>query len=156
MRPRRRSDEAATQAAEFGKFLTLAGSRNPLRLGDGRFHLGSQLREGMLILHSHFRQHLAIDRDRECVESVNKLAVGDAIGAGGGADAKDPEPAEIALLAAPVAKSVTARFIRRFLHGAVEFAFCEEKTFGDLGKLFAVGAAHSSALDSRHGFLLFK
>src|SRR5208283_3286222 len=150
-----RAPKLAEESALTVRCRRLAVSRRRLTL-NRLLHLAGQLRESQLVFHGHLREHLAIQFNAERLQSVDELAVSKLVGAGGGADAKDPEPAEIALAATPVAEGITASLIRGFLHRAVELAFGEEIAFGELGELFPIGATHSAALNSRHGFLLFE
>jgi len=60
---------------------------------------------------------------------VNQLAVGQAVVAGGGADALDPQFAIFALFDAAVALGVAVGAIGGFLRGLVELALGEEKAF---------------------------
>jgi len=74
------------------------------------------------------------------------LAVSDAVQAGGGADALNPQAAILALLDAAIAKCITIGAIRGFLRGLIELALGEEKTFSPLKVLLAPCTALCAAL----------
>src|SRR5262249_9421504 len=70
--------------------------------------------------------------------------------AGGGVDADDPEPAEVALLLAPADVGEVARAVDGLLGRPVELALGEEVALGEGEDLLAPLAALASTLDSRH------
>src|SRR5215207_8128479 len=61
------------------------------------------------------REHLAVELDAGLLQAVHELAVAHALLAGGGVDAHDPEPAEVALLVAAVAVGVGVRLYEGLL-----------------------------------------
>src|SRR5437016_2969092 len=99
-------------------------------------------------------EHFAVERHTRGLEAVNQLAVGQAVLAGGGADALDPELAILALFDAAVALSITVGAIRSFLCGLVKLALREEKAFCPLEVLLAPCPALGAAFYACHGFLL--
>src|SRR5271157_6203017 len=104
---------------------------------------------------SHVGHHLPVKLDAELLETPDELAVGESVQARTGADADDPQAAEITLLALAAAIGEPAGAIGCFLHRPVQFALGEEIALGELGEFLAFGAAHSAALDSRHGVCSF-
>ena len=104
------------------------------------------------ILHRDVGEHLAVDFEAERFQAVHEFAVGNAIQAGGRADALDPQPAELALAYATVAIREAVRAIRGLLHGLVQLALGEEKTLGAPRKLLASRAALGAAFNSGHDF----
>src|SRR3954451_2913946 len=62
--------------------------------------------ERLGVAHGYVGQHLAVEFDAGQLQAVHELAVAQALLAGGGVDARDPEAAEVALLVAPVAVGV--------------------------------------------------
>src|ERR1700722_17326914 len=89
-----------------------------------------QGRESDGVLDGHVRQDLAVELDAAELQAVHKLAVRNAVVACGGADALNPQSAEIAFARAAIAERISQRTIDRFLGGAVELALCEEEALG--------------------------
>jgi hypothetical protein len=87
---------------------------------------------------------------------VNKLAVGQIIQARSRTNPHNPETAKVPFLLPPVAIGKAPRAVRGLFHKFVELALLEEVAFGQLGEFLPLGAAHSSALDSWHGFAPFR
>src|SRR3546814_1199133 len=85
-------------------FVRKGSGPTSLRLsGLGLLHQGL---EGIGLTHRQVRQHLAVELDTSPPDAVHKLGVGQAVLAGAGVDALDPQGAEIALLGAAVAVGV--------------------------------------------------
>src|SRR5690242_6260441 len=122
----------------------------------GRLYPGCELGKSRLIERSHLSERFAIEIQAQFFHSMNKLAVGKLVLARRGANPHDPETAKVPFLAPAVAIGITPRAIRGLFHEFVKLALFEEITFGELGELLALGAAHSSALDSWHGFTPFR
>lgn len=76
-----------------------------------------QLGEGMAVIDSHLSQHLAIDLNACCLETVHKAAVGKASFPCRSVDAGDPQAAHVALARSPVsilvATSLQCRLVCR-------------------------------------------
>jgi hypothetical protein len=125
--------------------------------GPGREGLGlfRELGEAGHVLHSHIREHLAIDPDAGGLQAVNELAVGQAILASGGTDALDPQAAILALLHAAIALCIAIRAIGGLLSGLVELALGEEEAFGTFKVLLAPSPALCAAFYAWHGFSPF-
>jgi hypothetical protein len=68
------------------------------------------------------RQNLAVEFDAGQLQSVHEFAVGEASLARGGADANDPQRAEITLLAFTADIGEFQRAFHGFLRGTVQFA----------------------------------
>src|SRR5260370_1856633 len=120
----------------------------------GSFGFGHELGEAGGVLHRDVRKDLAVQRDACSFEAVNQLSVRQAVVAGGGADALNPQAAVLALLDAAVALGVTVGAIGGFLRGLVELALGEEKAFCPLEVLLAPCPALGAAFYACHGFLL--
>src|SRR5260370_10775855 len=126
-----------------------------LRLGWGRsggFRCRHQRRECRRVLHRDIREHFAVQRDAGNLESVNQLAVGQAVQAGSGAHALNPQFAILALFDAAVALGVAVGAIGGLLRGLVELALGEEKAFCPLEVLLAPSPALGAAFYACHGF----
>ena len=79
-----------------------------------------------------------------------KLAVREAVFAGGGVDADDPQPAEVALLAAAADERVLERGVDRFFRGAIQLALVGVVALRQPEQLLALGAANRSSFYTRH------
>ena len=85
----------------------MATRPSTLRLDLRRAQGGGQLRLGLLadgakcrrVVHGEVGEDLAVDLDAGLVQPVDHAAVGQAVHAGRGVDARDPQRAEVALLA---------------------------------------------------------
>src|SRR5271165_677114 len=84
---------------------------------------------------------------------MDEGAVGNAVQAGGRADALNPQAAILAFFHTAVALGITIRAIGRFLSGLIQLALGEEKAFGPLEVLLAPGSALGAAFYARHGFV---
>jgi hypothetical protein len=89
-----------------------------LQIGERLLGLGDQRSECLRLVDRHVGQHLAVDLDAGLVQAVDQAAIGQAVLAGGGVDALDPERAEIALADLAVAIGVLQRLLDRLLGDA--------------------------------------
>src|SRR5262249_735839 len=80
----------------------------------------------------------------------DELAVAQSVLARGGVDAHDPQPAEIALLAAAADKRVLERGVDRFFGGAIELALVGVVALRQAQELLALGAPDRSPFYARH------
>src|SRR5438093_3145311 len=115
--------------------------------GPGRLH---QRGERGRIGGGDLGQRLAVEPDAGPLEPRDELAVGHVVHAGGGVDPDDPQPAEVALLAAPADVGEVAGALDRLLGGAVQLALGEEVALGETEDLLPAMPALAPALDSRH------
>src|SRR5712664_4248120 len=157
--PKVYAQPSARAGAQHAAPLQRASARRLglLRLGwrrSGGFRCRHERNECRGVLHGDIREDLAVESDAGSLEAVNQLAIGQAVQAGGGADALNPQAAVLALLDAAVALGVTVGAIRGFLCGLVELAFGEEKAFCPLEVLLAPCPALGAAFYACHGFLL--
>jgi len=117
--------------------------------GSGLF---GKLRKSGRILHGDVCQNLAVDGNARGFQSVNQLAVGDAVQASSGAHALDPQAAILPLLHTAVALRVTIRAIGGFLSRLVQLALGEEKAFCPFKILLTPSPAFCAAFYAWHGF----
>src|SRR5882757_9507097 len=138
--------------------LGLLGCRLCGTLGRECFGLFGELREAGGVLYGHIGQDFAVEGNSRGLQAMDQVAIGDAVLAGSGADALNPQPAILTLLHAAVAKCVAIRAIGCFLRGLVELALGEEKALGPLEVLLTPGPAFSAAFYAWHGFapLIFR
>src|SRR5580692_12680435 len=125
------------------------------RSGHSSLRRRHQARERRRIFHRDISEHFAVQFHARDFQSVNQVAVGDAVEPRRGADALNPQPAILPLLDAAIAKRVAIRSICGFLCGLVQLALCEEKAFGPLEVLLTPRTALCAAFYASHGFLLF-
>src|SRR5579862_621719 len=116
-----------------------------------RLRLVGHGRERLRVLDGELRQALAIESDARGFQTVDQLAVRQAVGAGRGVDADDPHAAEVALLAATARVGIRARLVDGLFRRLVQLALVEEKPLRALQQPPALGAANGSSFDSRHG-----
>src|SRR5690606_22716718 len=95
-------------------------------------------RESGRIVHSEIRQHLAVDLDVGSLEAGDELRVGRPVLAGGGVDAGDPQPAELALAGAAIPVGVGPR-MHHLLVGRAESATAGPLVALGLGEDLLVG-----------------
>src|ERR1700726_3036738 len=95
-------------------------------------------------------QALAVECHAGVLEAVDELPIRQAVNACGGVDADDPQPAEIALLAATADKRVLERRVDRFLGGTIQLALVGEVPLGQPEQLLALGSPNCSSLDAWH------
>src|SRR5580658_8801670 len=100
-------------------------------------------------------EDLAVEANTSLLEAVDEGRVAQAIQLGRGADAHDPQRAELPLLllAADVGELETA--LDGFLSCLIELGLCEEVAACALEDLFAAVVALCTALYTRHRVLLF-
>src|SRR5436305_14056953 len=108
------------------------GTREYLRCCAGGLRLLGQLGKACRILQGDIGEHLAVELDACSLQSVDEVAVGQAVQAGGGADADDPDGAELALLLLASGVGELQSALHRFLRSLVELGFCEEIPAGVL------------------------
>src|SRR6185437_7718675 len=120
-----------------------------------RFRLGRKLAEAGGVVHGDVGQDLAVERDAGELQAVHELAVADLVLAGGGADADDPELAELALALLAPAVGELERALAGFLRRAVQLALGEEEALGEAEDFLALVAPFGAAFYARHRFLLF-
>ncbi len=96
-------------------------------LGRKRLGLFHQLCETRGVLHGDIGQNLTVQRNTCGFQTVDELAVGDAIEPGSRADALNPQAAILPLLYAAIALGITIGAIGRFLSGLVELALGQEE-----------------------------
>ena len=107
-------------------------------------------RKGGGIMHGQVGQHLAVDGDIANAQPFDQARIGNAIEPRGGIDARDPEPAEIALAISAVAVCIHERAHHRFVRALVESIIGRAVTF-HLREHFLVPPVSSYAsLDSCH------
>src|SRR6267142_440484 len=97
------------------------------------------------------REDFAVERDAGDFQSVDQLAVGQAVVPSGRSEALNPKLAILALLDAAVALGVAIRAIGRFLRGLVELALGEKQAFCPLEMLLAPCTALGAAFYASHG-----
>ena len=146
------STSAEKRRPEGHRYNTIAGlafvaMSNMLRLGVclgicGRFrhmlfYRRNQRGKSVRVMHGHVRQDFSVQLDAAHFQSVNQLAVSDAVIASGRADALNPQRAVVAFARAPVAVGVPQRAVHRFLCRAVEFSLGKEKPLRVFQQLFA-------------------
>src|SRR5262245_24952901 len=95
---------------------------------------------------SELRKALAIELDAGRFQSVHQHAVRDAVFAGGGVDADDPQAAVVALLLLASDVGVDSRLLGRFLHELVELALVLEVALCEVCQLLSLGATNYSTL----------
>src|SRR5713226_2093498 len=131
----------------------LAMTEEPsLRLG-GQGVLGRrrELRKRSGILHGEVGQNFAVEFDAARLQTVHELAVGKAAQTRRGADALNPQLAELPLAVAAVAIGEPFGAPHGFLGGLEELALGKEKSFRTPKVFFPARAAFGAALDSGHG-----
>src|SRR5919201_440591 len=132
-------------AREAGRCRRLLG-------GSGRRPTGGirKSAEGLGVPDGDVGQNLAVELDAGQLQSVDEGAVAQAVLAGGGVDANDPQPAEVALAVAPVAVRVGVGLHDRFLGALVVRVRLAAEALGPLERRPALLARVDRALDARH------
>src|SRR5712692_4238025 len=110
-----------------------------------------ELRKRSGILHGEVGQNFAVDFHAARLQAVHELAVGKAAQTRRGADALNPQLAELPLAVAAVAIGEPFGAPHGFLGGLEEFALGKEKPFRAPEVFFPARAAFGAALDSGHG-----
>src|SRR4029453_17499038 len=95
-------------------------------------------------------ERLPVELDPGALQAVHELVVGEAVRAGRGVDAHDPERAEVPLLVAPVAVRVDERVLDLLLRVAVVRALAAVVPLRLLEHLAALLARGDRSLDTRH------
>src|SRR5204863_7214872 len=95
-------------------------------------------------------QAFAVERDAGVLETVDELAVGEAVLARRGIDSNDPESAEIALLAPPADKGILQCCVDRLFGGTIQLALVGVVAFRQIEELLAFRPANRPSLDTRH------
>src|SRR6185312_1804538 len=119
-----------------------------------RFGLPHQRGEARRIVVGDVGQHLAVQLDPGQRQPVHELAVGHPIGPSGGADAHNPQLAELPLLLLASAVGKLQCPLAGFFRRTVEFALGEEKALGEAEQLFALIAPFCTTFYARHRFIL--
>src|SRR5204863_7199149 len=88
------------------------------------------------------------------LQAGDPLAVGQAMLARRGVDAHDPQPPEIALLAAPADERIFQRGVDRFFRGTIQLALVGVVPFRKAKQLLTLGPPNCSSFDPRHVFSL--
>jgi len=125
MHERDRALDTVFEMTERVGFRLLSGSRHRLlaRGDQSRFHLLDDQRELRFIGLGGLRQNFAIQFETGQLHPVHEFAVGEAKVARRGADADNPQRAEITLLALASRVGELERALNGFLRGTVQFAF---------------------------------
>src|SRR5690349_20927944 len=76
--------------------------------------------EGRRVGRGEIGEDLAVEADVGLLEAVHEVAVAEAVGAGAGVDARDPQLAKVALLLAAIAIGVLPGVVHRLLGGLDE------------------------------------
>src|SRR4051794_39185105 len=95
-------------------------------------------------------EHLAVELDPGELQPVHELAVVQAVLARGGVDARDPQPAEVALAVAAVAVRVRVRLHDRFLGALVVAVRLAAEALRALERRAALLLRVDGPLDARH------
>src|SRR3954466_14148071 len=85
------------------------------------FRLFGQLGKTCWVLQGDIGEHFAVELDAGFLQSVDEVAVGQAVQTGGGADADDPDGAVLALLLFASEVGELHATLHRFLRSLVEF-----------------------------------
>src|SRR5207237_356421 len=88
------------------------------------------------------------------LQPVDQLSVREPVLARGGVDADDPQPAEIALLAAAADERVFQRGVDRLFRGAIQLALVGVVALGQTKQLFPLRSTDRSSFYPRHLVLL--
>src|SRR5579864_4429768 len=108
----------------------LRGLQGISRRFEGARRLRDELRKRLWVAHCHLGHDFAIQADAGLGEALDEAAVLYAFGAAGGADAYDPQSAEVTLLVAPVAIGVVARLQHLLVGGLEQAALTAPVAFG--------------------------
>src|SRR5690606_12804217 len=108
------------------------------------------------VVHGDVRQHLAIKGDAGLHQAVHEAAVAQAVDAGRGVDAGDPQRAEIPLLLLATDIGVLQGLGDGLLGNAEHLAACVVVTLGLLEDLLVTAARLNATLDSCHGSVLLR
>src|ERR1700733_1893232 len=106
--------------------------------------------EGVAVTHGDVREDLAVELHPGQLEAMHELRVGHVVLARGGVDARDPEPAEVALAVAPVPVAVLIGLEHGLLGRAVMAACVTAIALGHRQRGAALLAGVNRALDAGH------
>src|SRR5207302_4496723 len=95
-------------------------------------------------------QALAIQRNACVLEAADELSVREAVLPRGGVDADDPQPAEVALLAAASDERVLERGVDRLFRGAIELALVGVIALREREQLLALRPPDCSSFYTGH------
>src|SRR5689334_17843530 len=109
-------------------------------------------REGRGAADGEFGKALSIERHAGVLQSVDQLSVGEPVLARGRIDPDDPQPTEIALLAAAADERVFERRVDRLFRGAIQLALVGVIALRQAKQLLALGAPDRSSFYPRHLF----
>ena len=109
-----------------------------------------QATEGRRILDRNIRQDLSIHFDSGLLQSGNELVVVQSIQARRGADADDPQAAEVTLSHLAIAIGIYKRLLDGFFSELIQLALVEVVTLRKAEKFLAAVMPLCSAFDSRH------
>src|SRR5262245_5210027 len=116
-------------------------------------HLG-QLRERGRVAHGEVGEQLAVHVHARLLEAGDERAVGEAVQAGGGVDAHDPQPPEVALLEPAVLVGELARALLGLECGLEQLAAAAVAALRGLEDLLAAGTAGDDGLGAGHRTIL--
>src|SRR5262245_50474538 len=97
-----------------------------------------------------FGQALAIERHARVLQPADERAVRQAVLACRRVDADDPQPPEVALLAAAADKRVLERGVDRLFRSAIQLALVGVVALRQAEQFLALGAANGSSFYTRH------
>src|SRR5690606_19299061 len=117
--------------------------------------LGQRGKPGRVV-HGDVRQHLAVQGDARLAQAVHETAVAQAVDAGRGVDAGDPQRAEIALLLLAVDVGVLLGLDDGLVGNAEHLAARVVITLGLAQDLLVTAACGDATLDSCHGSALLR
>src|SRR5579875_2734571 len=119
-------------------------------LSDGCQRLIDERAKGGLIVDGHLGQNLAIYPDVGLADSMHQYAVAHAAHASSGIDARNPEPAHIALAIPAVTIHIGHRAHDRFMRGAEKAAACAPMALCHLEYLLMLLVSGNTAFYSWH------
>src|SRR6185312_645694 len=131
----------AWEGASSGYSAFKSVRRGVLEVFERDLGLRHEGRKSLRLVDGHVGQHLAVDLDAGLVEAVDEAAIAQAVLAGGGVDALDPERAERALADLAVAIGVLQRLLDRLLGDANGVLAAAVKALGGLQDLLVLGVA---------------
>src|SRR5882724_3520063 len=128
--------------------------RRPFRLGwrrGGGFGGGHEQREGRSVFDGNVGEDFTVEGNTGGFQTMDQLAVGQAVVPCGGANTLNPKLAILAFFDAAVALGIAIGAIGRFLRGLVELALGEKKALCPLEILLAPCTALGAAFYASHG-----
>src|SRR5690348_14328724 len=148
------SRDASTSRISARRSRSRARLARRSRMSEGLLRDLRQLFKCRRVPHRDVGEHLAIDLHARLPQPVHQAVVGELVQPGRRVDARDPEPAEIALLPAPVPIRVLLGALDRLLGGFPQFGTPAPVALGELHDLVLAREARDVALDARHGVSL--